>query len=114
MFGKKSYIKTLESRKRALMAESEVNRIELLKDWGALKAEGIRVKKHLLNVGSIASSAALLATAAAVFRRRPETSKQPETHPHAATSWINAALNGARTGASLFFKLRSLRRERNR
>ena len=50
MFGKKSYLKTLESRKQALLAESEVNRIELLKDWDALKIETNRVKKHFRNV----------------------------------------------------------------
>src|SRR5215469_13827846 len=110
MFGKKSYLKMLESRKQALLAESEVNRIEMLKDWDALKIEGNRVKKHLCNVGSIASSAAILATTAAFFRRRPEPTKQRENH--ASASGVNAALNGARVGASLFFKVKSLLRER--
>ncbi len=114
MFGKRSYLKSLESQKQALMAESEVNRIELLKDWDALKMEGNRVKKHLRNVGSIASSAALLATAAAFFRRRQEPAKPPGNHANAASAWVNAALNGARAGASLFSKLRSFKRERNR
>ena len=112
MFGKKSYMNELERRKQALMAESEVNRIELLKDWDALKMEGNRVKKHLRNVGSVASSAAILATAAAVLRRRPETPKAPKNH--SGPSWVHAALDGARTGASLFFKLRSLARDRRR
>jgi hypothetical protein len=114
MFGKKSYLKTLESRKQALLAESDFNRIELLKDWDALKVETNRVKKHLRNVGSIASSAALLATAAAFFRRRPEAPKARENHAHTNASWVNAALNGARVGASLFLRLKSFLRERRR
>src|SRR5215469_4374019 len=105
MFGKKSYLKTLESRKQDLLAESEVNRIELLKDWDALKIEGSRVKKHLRNVGSIASSAAILATAASFFRRRPEEPHRARAQNHAGASWVNAAVNGARVGASLFFKM---------
>lgn len=102
----------LESRKQALLAESEVNRIELLKDWDALRIEANRVKKQVRNVGSIASSAALLATAASFFHRRPEAPQSAGNHAPAASSWVNAALNGARAGASLFFKLRSLKRER--
>jgi len=104
----------LESRKQALLAESEVNRIELLKDWDALKIETNRVKKHLRNAGSIASSAAILATTAAFFRRRPQGPESAENHAHAASSWVNAALNGARVGASLFFRLKSFMRERRR
>jgi hypothetical protein len=110
MFGKKTYLRALESRKQALLAESEVNRIELLKDFGALKTEVHHVKKQLRAAGSIASSAAILAAAAAVLRRRkPETAK---TDNHSKGSWVSAALNGAQVGASLFLKLKSLMRQR--
>jgi hypothetical protein len=117
MFGKKTYMSTLESRKQALLAESEVNRIELIKDWEALKDEANRVKKHLRTAGSIASSAAVLATVASlVLRRRPEQPSAPSenNHAHAKVPWVAAALNGARVGASLFFKVRSMMRDRHR
>jgi hypothetical protein len=110
MFGKKTYLRTLESRKQALLAESEVNRIELLKDVGALKAEASRVKKQLRAAGSIASSAAAVAAVASLLRRRQPES--PKTNNHTKASWVAAAVNGAQVGASLFYKLRSFMRQR--
>lgn len=114
MFGKKSFLRTLESRKQALLAESEVNRIELFKDWEVLKTETTRVKKQLRAAGSIASSAAVLAGIAALVRRHHEHQQPTAAKPdnHAKVQWLSAALNGARVGASLFFKVRSLIRER--
>lgn len=109
MFGKKSYLRSLESRKRSLLAESEVNRIELAREWGDLRVEAQRVKRHLRAVSSIASSAALLATVASVFLRRHET---PKADGHEKAPWLAAALNGARVGASLFMRARSFMRER--
>jgi hypothetical protein len=111
MFGKKTYLRTLESRKQALLAESEVNRIELLKDFDELKTEANRIKRQLRAAGSIASSAAILTAVAAMMRRRQPESSKPDNH-NAKPSWVNAALNGAQVGASLFFKLRSFMRQR--
>jgi hypothetical protein len=112
MFGKKTYLKTLESRKQALLAESEVNRIELLKDWDSLKADVTRVKKQLRAAGSIASSAAVVATVATLFRRHHEQTAMAKPNSHVKVPWVTAAINGARVGASLFFKMRSYMRER--
>ena len=110
MFGKRTYLRTLESRKHELLAESEVNRIELLKDLDALKIEANRVKKQLLAAGTIASSAAILAGAASLLRRREPEASKTENHPKGA--WVGALLNSARAGASLAFKIRSLMRPR--
>jgi len=112
MFGKKTHLSMLESRKRALLAESEVNRIELLKDFDALKMEFTRVKKNLRAAGSIASTAALVAGAAALLRRRQTEPEKMKTANHTKASWVSAALNGAQAGASLFFKVRSIMRQR--
>ena len=110
MFGKTSSLKTLETRKQLLLAESEVNRIELLRDLGSLKDEIVRVKKQVRTIGSIASSAALLATALSMFRRRA----RPEKSGGAAKiPWISAAFEGARVGASLFKKVRSYFHQRD-
>ncbi|HTV41901.1 MAG TPA: hypothetical protein VMF08_15065 [Candidatus Sulfotelmatobacter sp.] len=109
MFGKKSYLKTLELRKQEILAQSDVNRVELLKDWEVLKTEMDRIKKHVRTAGSIASSAAFVAAAAALFRHKHEA---PNTESRSKVPWVSAALSGARVGASLFTKFRSFMRER--
>jgi hypothetical protein len=115
MFGKKTYLKTLESRKRLLLAESEVNRAELIKDWGTLNDEFSRVKRQVRAASSIASSAAVLATVFSLARRRfgaPDHANGRAQPPHPKAAWLSAALDGARVGASLFLKIRSFLRER--
>ena len=102
-------MKTLDLRKQEILAQSEINRVELLKDWELVKTEFGRIKKQVRTAGSIASSAAVLATAAAVFRHKHEP---PKPENHTKVPWVAAALNGARVGASLFMKLRSFTRER--
>lgn len=112
MFGKKAYLKTLERRKEELLAQCEVNRVELANDWDSLLLEVQRVKKNLKAAGSIASCAAVLATVTALLRRRPPPGPEPKTDNHTKFPWMSAALNGARVGATLFFKARSFLRER--
>ncbi len=105
MFGKTTLLKSLETRKKLLLAESDVNRIELGKDLALMKGEVERIKRHVRTLGSVASSAALLATTFSIFRRRfglPH--KMPESN---GKSWISAALDGARLGASVFLKIKS-------
>ena len=109
MFGKKSYLKALETRKQEILAQSDVHRIELLKDWETIKTELHQVKKHVRTAGTVASSAVVLAAAASVLRRKHEPSK---TENHAKVPWVAAALKGAQVGASMFMKLRSFMRER--
>lgn len=109
MFGKKSYLKTLETRKQEILAQSEVNRIELLNEWEIVKADLERVKKNVRAAGSIASSAVVVAAVASLFRRKHEPAT---TENHTRAPWITAALKGAQAGASLFLKIRSLVRER--
>ena len=110
MFGKKSYLKALETRKQEILAQSDVTRLELLKDLEILKTELQRVKKQLRTAGSIASSVVVVAAAASVLGRKHEPTK---AETRAKVPWVAAALNGAKVGASLFMKLRSLTRERH-
>lgn len=100
----------LESRKKELLAQSDINRIELINDWQAVKAESNRVKKQVRTAGSIASSAAILTVITAMVCRRHH--EPPKAENHEKAPWLVTALNGARTGASLFFKVRSLMRGR--
>jgi hypothetical protein len=113
MFGKTPGLKALEVRKQLLLAESEVNRTALLEDFNALKAavhaETDRVKKQVRTAGSIASSAALLVAGFSFFRHRQKTA---EPDGSSKVPWITAALEGARAGASLFFKVKSYLKDR--
>ena len=69
MFGKPSHMNPLESRKRLLVAESELNRDQLIQEWvvmtGAIRTLTDRIKSY----GSIASAAALLVACLAALRR---------------------------------------------
>ena len=110
MSRKNTQLSSLETRKQLLLAESEINRVHLLKDLELLKEEVARLKKEVYTVGSIASTAALVATAVSLFRRhlkKTDGEKGPSK-----MSWITTALEGVNIGASLFQKVRSFFRER--
>lgn len=115
MFGKTASLKTLEARRRLLLAESEARRNELLEDFhalkAALKAETDSVKKQVRAAGSIASSAALLAAGFSLFRHRAKPTPADQNGQPKRT-WLPAALEGARAGVSLFFKIRSFLKDR--
>ena len=110
MFRKNSHLNILQTRKRLLLAESEVNRAELSKELDALKGEIARVKKHIATAGSIVSSAAVVATAASLFSRRFGRSEKSDSS--AKTPWVSAALDGVRIGTLLFSKIKSFFRKR--
>jgi hypothetical protein len=111
MFRKSTRLTTLALRKKLLLAESELNRAALLKEIETLKDEVTRLKKQALAVGSVASSAALVASAFSLFRRHSARAKQSSGGEK--PSWIYTALAGARIGTSLFLKIKSLFRERD-
>jgi len=108
MPAKTSRLKQLQLRKQLLLAESELNRAELLKELDVFKEEVRGVKNNIRLVGSLASFAAVLAGAISIFRRG--SSNRVDSHDRAKSSWISEALAGARLGASLFFKIKSLLR----
>lgn len=59
----------LESRKQLLIAESELNRAQLVGDWEALAAGVRRVSNRARSFGSIASATAVLVAGVAAIRR---------------------------------------------
>jgi hypothetical protein len=95
-----------------LIAESEINRLELLRELNKVKGEISHLKKQMRIFGSIASSAALAATAFSIFRKR-RTSSEDSNLSGKVGSWISSALAGARLGTSLFLKIKSILRERD-
>jgi hypothetical protein len=70
MFGKKSHVTPLELRKQLLIAESELNRAQLVQDWQAV-ADGVRsAADQARTLSSVASAAAALVAGLASFRRK--------------------------------------------
>jgi len=102
MSGKKSQLTSLETRKQLLLVESELNRAQLLNELRDFKSEIRHLKHQVLEIGSIATSAAKLATTFSAigqaFSHRNEGEKP---------SWISTLLNGAKAGTSLWLLLRS-------
>ena len=69
MSGKSPRLNPLESRKQLLIAESELNRAQLIADLTALTAEVRTFARRAKSLGSIAASATALFSGLAAFRR---------------------------------------------
>jgi hypothetical protein len=105
MFRKNSRINPLESRKRLLIAASELNRTQMLQEWQTMTQGvhtfGTRVK----SIGSLASAAALLVAGVSAFRRG-----KCEAADAVKPSWLKTAMNGAKLAGSIWLAFRSRRR----
>ena len=105
MRGTTSKLTPLSARKRLLLMESEINRVELRRECLALGAEASglvgQITGQVRTLGSIASAGAVVLTLGSVVRRL--FSKN-----HAAkTSLTHKLINGARAGISVWTALRS-------
>ena len=101
MFGKKPCVNALELRKRLLIAESEINRVQLIENWQTM-AEDVRgLAAGVKSISSLASVAAMLVTGVSALRR----SKSASTT--AKPSWLQSALKGARLAGSLWLAFRA-------
>jgi hypothetical protein len=101
MFGKSPRVNPLESRRQLLVAESELNRVQLLKEWQTM-AEGVSgLADRARSIGSFASAAALGLAGLAAFRRSKPVSavKKP--------SWVETVLRGVRLAASIWLAFRA-------
>ena len=95
MFGKKSHISPLESRKQMLIAESEINRIQMVQEWHIV-ADGVHsLAAQAKSISSFASAGALLVATVAAFRHRK--AKPAGEKP----SWFQAVLKGAKLAGSV-------------
>jgi len=93
-------VNPLESRKRLLVAESELNRAQLVREWVEM-TEGIRtLTGRVKSFGSIASAAALLVAGLAACRRGK--SKSAGVKP----SWFQTALKSAQVAGSIWVAFR--------
>ncbi len=91
----------LESRKQLLIAESELNRAQLSREWQTM-AHGVRdLAQRAKTVGAWASAAALLLADLTASRSGPPA-------PGAARlSWFQKILNGARLASTIWFAFRA-------
>ena len=90
-------VSPLEMRKDLLIAESELNRAQLMEEWEAATEWHRTLRTGARTVGSVAAAAALLVSGVRAFRRKPG----------AGVSWLQPAIQGAGLIASLFEKFRS-------
>jgi hypothetical protein len=102
MFGKMSCVNALASRRQLLVAESELNRDQLLAECQTMTA-GVRSLADLVkSVGSLASAAALLAAGWSDCRRR-----KPARPAGVKASWFQTLLNGAELAGSIWHAFRA-------
>ena len=79
----------LESRKKLLIAESELNRAQLVYEWHTVVGEARTLTRQARTISSLASAAASLVTGLLAFRH-----KKPEP-ADAKSSWLKTILKGA-------------------
>jgi len=101
MVGNNPSLDPLESRKRLLVAESEINRLQLGEECRVM-TDGIRsLAVRLKTVSSLASAAAVLVGGVSAFRRRKSASAS------ANPSWFQLALKGAQMAVSIWLAFRA-------
>jgi hypothetical protein len=103
MPGKSPRVNPLAARKRLLIAESELNRAQMVGDLSEL-ADGVRtMASRAKSIGAItASVAALIAGLAVIPRGKPSEGA-------AGSSWLHRFIKGAGLAASLWSAFRSHR-----
>jgi hypothetical protein len=89
MSGKNPRLNLLTSRKQLLIAESELNRAQLVQDWQAVADGAQAVADRARTLGSAVSATALLVAGFASFRRKKSASAAEKP------SWLQTLLKGA-------------------
>ena len=90
----------LNSRKKMLVAESELNRAQLFHDWQELADEMNALSKQAKSIGFIASTAvSLISGATALWQKK--------SAPSGKTSWLQTILKGAQLAGSLWSEFRT-------
>lgn len=101
MFGKMSHVTSRELQKQLLIAESELNRAQMVEDLTGLTAGVRTLARRAKSFGSIASSAAMLAAGLAACRRGKPADA------NAKPSWLQPVLKGASLISSFWLAFRS-------
>ena len=91
----------LELRKQLLIAESELNRAQLVEEWDAATEWHRTLSAGAKTVGSMASAAALLMSGIRAFRRKRDAQNGT------AISWLQPLITGAGLISTLCEKFRA-------
>lgn len=92
---------TLASRKKLLLAESDLNRAQLAQEWRTLAGDVHALTESARTVGSIATAVATLVAGLSSFRHK-------KTAPAAAKpSWWQAVLKGAGVVSAFWSEFRA-------
>ncbi len=106
MFGKNPRMNPLELRKQILIAESELNRAQLLGDLAALNSEFCALTDRAKSFGTLASSATVLVTGLAAFRHNKSVPSAGKP------SFLQKVLKGAGMASTLWLAFHSRDGER--
>jgi hypothetical protein len=101
MSGKNPRMNPLKSRKQLLIAESELNRAQLVRDWQTMADDIHALTKQARTIGSIASGAVALISGLSWFSRK----KSPPVAEK--SSWLQTILKGAQTVGALWSQFHS-------
>lgn len=95
----------LELRRRLLVAESELNRSQIIADCAEVTAGGRLFAERARSFGALLSSALILITATAAFQKgRSSAGARP-------ASWLQTMIKGAGLVSTVWFGLKRLRKD---
>lgn len=91
----------LALRKQLLMAESDLNRVQLVQEWQTMTGEVHALADQARTIGSLTSAAALLVAGLASIRSKKNTSADEKP------SWLQTIFKGAGLISTFWQSLRS-------
>jgi hypothetical protein len=92
----------LNSRKQLLIAESELNRAQLVQEWQTISGEVHALANQAQTITAFASAAVKLMVGLVSFRRKKESAPVAEK-----SSWLKTILQGAQLAGSLWSEFRA-------
>lgn len=101
MFRPTPHVNPLPLRKQLLIAESELNRAQLLEEWQAMTAGVHTLAARVKTIGSLASTAALVVAGITAFRRGRADARGQKI------SWLGAALKVTKVAGPLWLAMRA-------
>ena len=102
MSGKNSRMNPLESRKKLLLAESELNRAQLVQEWRSLAGEAQALTAQAKTMGVLAAAAVAVTRLLSFRHQKPAPVAGKE-------SWLQTIFKGAEMVGLLWTKFRSPR-----
>jgi len=101
MLKKTPGLNLLQSEKQLLIAESELNRVQIMGDIETMKAGAVALSGHIKTFGSISSSAAVIVAGLTAFQTIKPAGDASKP------SWVQTAIKGAGVLSTLWLAYRS-------